>query len=163
MNLRHDAISRKYYVLILALLALDGWTIFMHSLTFHRYLENYWTYILYVIIALVLLVFGMYRSQILYYLLYTSLLIPIDSVFQGVRFLSFRTFYSHLYYIILSLSVAYFSSKLIKSKKLTEYRRSMKIAISLLLVIMCIAIGTYQHHLYISSLDTSLDEEFHME
>ena len=116
-----DILSHKYFFWLLSfLLILYGWLIFMQTVTLSVQICNYWTYIAYLSIICVLLIFGIFKKTAYFYVAFISLFMPLDNIFNGLRFSSFQLFYSYILYNALSYVIAYIMFAKIKGNAMAD-------------------------------------------
>ena len=107
----------------------------------------------YVVVVSLLLISSGFDNRALWMIQYISLLMPLDNIFHGLRFFNFYIFSSYLGYNILTVIIAMLSHRIIKKMDIKNSNKTLSLAISLLVVLLFIAVGVYQHHLQTMLLD----------
>jgi len=150
MKLLNKLKVKHFIGILIFLLLIYGWLIFMQTVTLSTQITNHWTHIAYLSIVCILMILGLFKKQAYLYILYISLLMPLDNIFNGLRFSDFYVFYSYVLYNFVALAIAYLTFRFIKSKGFQNEKIIKRILVSLIIVLIIIGVGVYQHHLEVS-------------
>ncbi len=143
--------SNQCIWILIMLIMLYAWSIFIQIFSLSIQLVNHWTHIIYLLTISIIMILGFIKPKAYFFIIYISLLMPLDNIFNGLRFLDFYIFYSYVGYNLVAFGMAYFAYRFIKLKGLRDKNIIKNVLLSLMIVVLCISIGVYQHHLEVSN------------